>query len=88
MAGQRKEVKYQLVDHIADIGEIDEKGWGKEVNVIIWGNAKKPVIDIRKWNRESDIMGKGVTLNLEDLKQIQKINTNNLETYFEEDEEE
>lgn len=81
-----KEIKYQLIDHIADLGDVDAKGWGKEVNIITWGNSKKPVIDIRKWNRETDTMGKGVTLNLTELKQLQKLNITNLETYFEEEE--
>ena len=82
-----KEIKYTLVDHIADLGELDAKGWGKEVNIIKWGNAKKPVIDIRKWNRDEEIMGKGITLSLDELKQIQKLNVKNLEDYFIDDEE-
>lgn len=76
-----KEIKYSIIDHIADLGETDSKGWGKEVNVMTWGNSKNPVIDIRKWNREINTMGKGISLKLEEFKQIQKIS--NLENYFE-----
>lgn len=79
---KEKDIKYQLIDHIADLGEPDAKGWGKEVNIICWGNSKNPVIDIRKWNRDSDIMGKGISLSLSDFKSLQKIETDNLEEYF------
>ena len=61
MAGERKPVKYQIIDSILQF-EPDAKGWQKEVNIMIWGNGKTPVIDIRKWNREQDMSGKGISL--------------------------
>jgi len=85
---EKKNIKYQIIDHVADIGEPDKKGFTKEVNVMTWGNSKNPVIDIRKWNRDDDIMGKGISLSLDDFKQLQKVNTDNLEGFFEKDEEE
>ena len=83
-----KEFKYEIIEHVPYLGSPDNKGWGKEVNIMTFGNSKKPIIDIRKWNRESDTMGKGVSLKLNEFKQLQKVNTNNLERYFEEETEE
>jgi hypothetical protein len=83
-----REFKYQLIDHIADIGEVDGKGWGIEINIICFGNSKKPVIDIRKWNRETDTMGKGITLSLEVFKEIQKVDASLLEDFFEKEDNE
>jgi len=86
-----KELKYTIIEHVADLCEPDSKGFVKQVNVMTWGNYKKEVIDIRKWQYKDDgtvVAGKGITLNLEDLIALQKINTKNLERYFVEENEE
>lgn len=80
----KKDLKYELIEHIADIS-VASSGWSKEVNIIKWGNSKTPTIDIRKWNRsdeENIIVGKGVSLSLDEFKILQKINMNNLKRYF------
>ena len=84
-----KELKYTIIEHVADLSEPDNKGWVKQLNVVTWGNYKKPVIDVRKWQYKDDgevVCGKGMTLTLEDLIALQKINTKNLERYFEDEE--
>ena len=86
-----KELKYTIIEHVADLCEPDSKGFVKQVNVMTWGNYKNPVLDIRKWQYKDDgtvVAGKGITLNLEDLIALQKINTKNLERYFVEENEE
>ena len=40
-----KEIKYEIIEHVASLGELDNKGWSKEINIMTWGNNKKPVID-------------------------------------------
>jgi len=87
-----KELKYTIIEHVADLSEPDNKGWVKQVNVMTWGNYKNEVIDIRKWQYKDDgsvVAGKGVTLTFDELVALQKVNTRNLERYFvkEEDEE-
>jgi len=85
-----KEIKYNVIEHVADLCEPDNKGFIKQVNVMTWGNYKTPKIDIRKWQYKEDgsvIAGKGITLELEELIALQKVNTKNLERYFENEEE-
>lgn len=84
-----KEIKYEIIEHVADLTEEpDRLGFTKEVNIMTWGNSKKPVIDLRKWKRDDEgntIMGKGITFSLEEFKLLQKINSENLERYFTEE---
>lgn len=83
-----KELKYTIIEHVADLSEPDAKGNIKQVNIMTWGNYKKPVVDVRKWQYKEDgtvVCGKGITLDLNDLVALQKINTKNLERYFEEE---
>ena len=86
-----KELKYTIIEHVADLSEPNSRGYITQVNVMTWGNYKNPVLDIRKWQYKDDgtvVAGKGITLNLEDLIALQKINTKNLERYFVEENEE
>ena len=56
------------------LGTISEsaKGWKREVNVMTWNN-KKAKVDIREWDENHEKMGKGITLNKEELKQLKDI---------------
>lgn len=56
------------------LGTISEsvKGWKREVNVMTWNN-KKAKVDIREWDEKHEKMGKGITLNKEELKQLKDI---------------
>jgi len=89
---ERKEIKYEIIEHVADLidpNKPDKDGWIKEVNIMTWGNYKKPVIDIRSWKRSEDgtvEMGKGISLSIEQLRTIQKINLDFLSRYFKEEE--
>jgi len=48
------------------------KGWQKEVNLVSW-NDRKPKVDIRDWGTDDEKMGKGVTLNKEELKKLKEL---------------
>ena len=65
------ELKYEIKKKIAVLGE-STKGWKKEVNVISW-NEGKPKIDIRDWEGEHKKMGKGITLNKEEITELKKV---------------
>lgn len=51
-----------------NIGVLSEstKGWRKELNLVSW-NGGKAKYDIRDWSPEHDKMGKGITLNEEEI---------------------
>ena len=59
---EKKDLKYEIVQELGKLGEA-KSGWQTVVNLIKWGNAKEPKLDIRKWNIETGAMGKGITLN-------------------------
>jgi len=42
------------------------KGWKKELNLVSW-NGGRAKYDIRDWSPEHDKMGKGVTMNEEEI---------------------
>jgi hypothetical protein len=48
------------------------KGWQKEINLVSW-NDRSPKIDIRDWAPEHERMGKGITLNREEILQLRDI---------------
>lgn len=64
------DIKYEIVKHIAILGE-GSKGWKKELNLISW-NDKEPKYDIREWAPEHAKMGKGVTLNKNELLKLKE----------------
>ncbi len=48
------------------------KGWTKEVNIVSWNN-RKPKLDIREWDENHEKMGKGITLNQEEVMELKKL---------------
>lgn len=72
------DIKFEINRPIGVLSE-GSKGWQKEINVISW-NERKPKLDIREWGPEHDRMGKGITLNLEEAKQLlELLQSENLE---------
>ena len=59
---------------LAEIGVISErsKGWRKELNLVSF-NGNAPKYDLREWAPNHEKMGKGITLNEEELEQLKKI---------------
>lgn len=69
------------------IGVLSESGdWRLELNLVSW-NKRKPVYDIRKWHYDeednADKMGKGVTMNIDELRSLYEI----LDAHFGKEEE-
>ena len=56
------------------IGVLSEsaKGWSKELNLVSW-NDKEPKYDLREWDPAHEKMGKGITLNFEEIKILQEL---------------
>ena len=65
------EVTFEIMQTIG-ILSTSPKGWTKELNLISW-NGKGPKFDIRDWAPNHEKMGKGVTLNEEELAELKKL---------------
>ena len=65
------DLKYEIKKSIGVIGE-GTKGWKKEVNLVSW-NDRKPKLDIRDWDETHEKMGKGVTLNKNEVEELKKL---------------
>ena len=72
------EIVYDIVE---TIGVIDSGNKTLELNRISW-NHRAPVFDLRKWDETHEKMGKGVTMNDNDLRGLYDI----LREYFDEEE--
>jgi len=62
------EIKFEITKHIGVLSQ-SSKGWTKELNLISW-NDKEPKYDIREWDPTHEKMGKGITLNGDELKKF------------------
>ena len=65
------EIKYEIKENIGVLSE-SAKGWAKELNLVSW-NDKEPKYDLREWDPTHEKMGKGITLNLEEIKKLKEI---------------
>lgn len=65
------DVKFEITKSLGVLSE-GSKGWQKEINLVSW-NERKPKIDIRDWGPEHGKMGKGVTLNIEEVKKLKEL---------------
>ena len=63
--------KFEIKKTLGIISE-SAKGWNREVNLMTWNN-KKVKVDIREWDEKHEQMGKGITLNKEELKKLKDI---------------
>jgi hypothetical protein len=68
---QMADIKYEITKSLGILSE-GSRGWQKEINLVSW-NERTPKIDIRDWAPEHEKMGKGVTLNREELIQLRDI---------------
>ena len=65
------EINFTIVQNIDTLSE-SAKGWTKELNLVSW-NDRDPKYDLRDWDPEHEKMGKGVTLNIEELKRLKEL---------------
>lgn len=64
-------IKYDIVKEVGVISE-NSSGWTKEINLISW-NDRAPKYDVRDWAPGHEKMGKGVTLSVDDLRELKRI---------------
>jgi len=65
------DIKYELTKELGVLSE-NSKGWNKEINLVSW-NDHDPKYDIRDWSEGHAKLGKGVTLNAEEIKKLRDI---------------
>jgi len=64
------DLKYEITERIAILSE---KGkWTKELNKVSW-NDRPAKFDLRDWDHEGKKMGKGVTLNQEEMENLKQV---------------
>ena len=64
-------VKYDILQELGVLSESD-KGWRLELNLISWNDAT-PKYDLRTWAPNHEKMGKGITLNPEELEELKEL---------------
>lgn len=65
------DIKFEIKEKIGVLSE-SSKEWTKELNLISW-NDREPKYDIREWAPEHGKMGKGVTLSVDEVKNLRNI---------------
>lgn len=65
------DIKFEIKETIGVLSE-SAKGWSKELNLVSW-NDKEPKYDLREWDPAHEKMGKGITLNFEEIKILREL---------------
>jgi hypothetical protein len=64
------EFKYEVTERIAILSERGK--WTKELNMVSW-NGRPAKYDLRDWNHEDGKIGKGITLTLEEIRNLKEV---------------
>ena len=65
------EIKFEITKNIGVISDTP-KGWTKELNMVAW-NDYAPKYDLREWDPEHIKMGKGITFNADEIKELRDL---------------
>lgn len=65
------EFKYEITQELGILSE-SKSGWTRELNLISW-NGAEPKFDIRDWSPDHEKMGKGISLNVDEVDKLKKI---------------
>jgi hypothetical protein len=65
------EFKYEITQELGILSE-SKSGWTRELNLISW-NGAEPKFDIRDWSPDHEKMGKGISLNADEVDKLKKI---------------
>ena len=65
------EIKFEIKENIGTLSE-SAKGLTKELNLVSW-NGAAPKYDLRDWAPEHEKMGKGISLNADEVGKLKKI---------------
>ncbi|MGN0359531.1 MAG: YdbC family protein [Hominisplanchenecus sp.] len=65
------EFKYEITQELGILSE-SKSGWTRELNLISW-NGADPKFDIRDWSPDHEKMGKGISLNADEVDKLKTI---------------
>ena len=68
------DIKYDIVEEIGAVSE-SSTGWTKELNLISWNN-REAKYDLRDWAPDHAKLGKGITLSINELRELKKLLNN------------
>ena len=68
------DIKYDIVEEDGVVSE-SSTGWTKELNLISWNN-REAKYDLRDWAPDHAKMGKGITLSIDELRQLKNLLNN------------
>lgn len=68
------DIKYDIVEEVGVVSE-SSTGWTKELNLISWNN-REAKYDLRDWAPDHAKMGKGITLSINELRELKKLLNN------------
>ncbi len=71
------DIKFEIVEEIGVLST-GKSGWNKELNFVKW-NEYEPKFDIREWSPDHQKMGKGITLTVDEMKELKKLLNNILD---------
>ncbi|MGN8817898.1 YdbC family protein [Oribacterium sp. HCP28S3_H8] len=63
--------KYEITQELGVLSE-SKSGWTRELNLVSW-NGAAPKFDIRDWAPGHEKMGKGISLNGEELAKLKQL---------------
>ena len=61
-------IKFEITAHLATLST-SPKGWTKELNLVSWNGAAAKY-DIRDWSPDHSKMRKGVTLSVDEMREL------------------
>jgi hypothetical protein len=62
---------YEITKELGVISE-NARGWLTKLNMVSW-NGKEPKYDIRTWSPDGERMGKGISLNEEEMEKLAEL---------------
>jgi len=68
MEGSMADFKYEITQELGVLSE-SKSGWKRELNLVSW-NGAAPKFDIRDWSPNHERMGKGISLNVDEVEKL------------------
>ena len=65
------DIKHEIISSFGVLSTTSS-GWTKELNLVSWNNGA-PKYDIRQWLPNHSSMGKGISLSLEEAKELKRL---------------
>ncbi|WP_270646425.1 YdbC family protein [Paeniclostridium hominis] len=67
-------IKFEIEENFGIISNSSNR-WSKELNLVSW-NDRPAKFDIRDWDEDHQKMGKGITLSIDEVRELKKILNN------------